>query len=388
MKYFCISLVLLSNLIWSQAANPYATIDAKMNAIPDSLTKSTSLISKYINDNFKTNNDKVRAAFYFTASRISYDVENRFALNFNETKEDKITKSLKSKKGICTNYAEIFNEITNKVGVKSLVIEGYTKQNGKVDNVAHAWCGVLLDDNWFIFDPTWASGYVNPKMQFVKKLNNVYYKADPIKIIASHMPFDYLWQFLGYPISNEQFMAGHILVKSSEPSFDYFNEIEKHENLSYLDKLKSSAQRIEIAGVKNALVFDRLAHKKSEIENLSNNQNVDKFNDIVAEFNEAIALYNNFINYRNAQFKPTFQDSTIKEMIETPRDKLAKCKADVYALKNVDSGNVLIVNGLKKNTTKALEDADEQLKFVNEYISKSKSERKAMMGQRTFFGLK
>ena len=388
MKYFCLLLMLFSNLIWSQVVNPYAIVDAKINTIPDSLTKSTSLISKYIKVNFKTNNDKVRAAFYWTASRISYDVANMYAINFNETKEDKINKSLKTRKGICTNYAEIFNDITNKVGIKSVVIEGYTKQNGKVDQVAHAWCGVLLDDNWFVFDPTWASGFVNSKMQFVKRINNYYYKAEPTKIIATHMPFDYLWQFHGFPVSNEQFIAGQVRVKPVGAPFDYFTEIEKHENLSYLDKLKSTAERIELAGVKNGLIFDRLANKKAEIENLNSNQNIDKFNAIVDEFNEAIALYNNFINYRNAQFKPTFQDSTIKEMIETPRDKLAKCKADVYALKNVDSGNLSLVNGLKKNTTKALEDADEQLKFVNEYISKSKSERKAMMGQRTFFGLK
>lgn len=384
MKYLWLYFALLfSNFTFSQVPNPYALIDAKMDKIPDSLTRSTAQISKYIKENFKSDNDRVRAAFYWTASRISYDVANMYAINFNETKEDKIEKTLKSKKGVCINYAEIFNEITNKIGVKSVVIEGYTKQNGKADYVAHAWCGAKLDDNWLVFDPTWASGYVNSKKQFVKKINNEYYKADPLKIINSHMPFDYLWQFLGYPISNEQFLAGQTKVRSNTPPFDYFTEIEKYENYSYMDKLKSSAERIELAGVKNALVFDRLAHKKAEIENLNIKQTVDNYNDIVDEFNEAIALYNNFINYRNTQFKPTFQDNTIKEMIETPRNRLAKCKEAVYNLKNVDKANISVVNGLKRNTTKALEDADVQLKFVNEYISKSKSERKAMLGQRT-----
>jgi hypothetical protein len=388
MKWFSFLIaILFSNLVFSQVTNPYAVVDAKMDKIPDSVTKSTSQIANYIKDNFKTDNDKVRAAFFWTASRISYDIENMYSINFNATKEEKINNTLKSKKGVCINYAEIFNEITNKIGVKSVVIDGYTKQNGKVDLVAHAWCGVLLDDNWFVFDPTWASGYVTPKKQFVKKMNNSYYKADPVKIIASHMPFDYLWQFLGYPVSNDQFLAGQTKIKSSEPPFDYFTEIERYESYSYVNKLKSSAERIELAGIKNALVLDRLKHKKAEIENLNVRQTVDNFNDIVTEFNEAIALYNNFVNYRNTQFKPMFQDSTIKEMIQTPRDRLAKCKDAVYALKNVDKANLSVVNGLKKSTTKALEDAENQLKFVNEYISKSKNDRKAMLGQKTILRL-
>ncbi len=369
---------LFSNLFFGQITNPYASIDSVMDKIPVESSKSTTQIAKYINENFKTDNDKVRAAFYWTAATITYDLENMFAINFNETKEEKINKTLKSKKGICINYAEIFNEITNKIGVKSVVIEGYTKQNGKADYVAHAWCGVKLDDDWFVFDPTWASGYVNQNKQFIKKLNNIYYKADPVKIIVSHMPFDYLWQFLGYPVNNEQFLSGKIQTDKSKPPFDYYNEIERYENLSYAEKLKTSAERIELAGVKNALVFDRLANKKAEIENLNNNKNAENFNKIATDFNEAINLYNNFINYRNVQFKPTFQDSTIKEMIETPRDKLIKCKEAIYALKNIDNANLQLVNGLKKSINQALLDAEAQFKFVDLYISKSKSDRKIL----------
>jgi transglutaminase/protease-like cytokinesis protein 3 len=41
---------------------------------------------------------------------------------------------------------------------------------------------------------------------FIKKLNNAYFKVEPAQIIASHIPFDYLWQFLNYPITNGGFM--------------------------------------------------------------------------------------------------------------------------------------------------------------------------------------
>ena len=366
--------------------NPYAILDKKVDAIPDSLSKSTSLLAQYIGENFKTNDEKVRAAFYWTASRISYDIENRYAINFNETKEQKIDKTLKTKKGVCINYAEIFNEITNKLGVKSVVIEGYTRQNGTASYVAHAWNGVKLGEDWFVFDPTWASGYVNQKNQFVKKFNPIYYKADPTKIIISHMPFDYLWQFLGYPISNEQFLAGQINTSKSQPAFDYYSQIERYESLPYLDKLVSSAQRIEAAGVKNALVFDRLAHKKAEIETFTHNKTSEEFNAISAQFNEAINLYNNFINYRNNRFTPAYSDATIQEMIETPRNSLLKCKELLSNLKNVDDANLPFVLNLSKSIEKSIELSNEQFAFVTTYISKSKSERKALLGQRTLLG--
>ncbi len=387
MKYIFFSFILFFPLfINAQAVNQYAAIDQKMDVIPESETKSTSLITKYINDNFKTNDEKVRAAFYWTASKISYDIENMYAINFNETKEQKIDKTLKSKKGVCINYAEIFNEITNKLGVKSVVIEGYTRQNGKASYVAHAWCGVKMGEDWFVFDPTWASGYVNQKNQFVKKFNPIYYKADPVKIIVSHMPFDYLWQFLGYPISNDQFLAGQFNINKSLPAFDYFSEIEKYENYPYIDKLVSSAQRIEAAGVKNGLVFDRLAHKKAEIETLTHNKTSQEFNAISAEFNEAINLYNNFINYRNNKFSPAYSDAVIKEMIETPRNTIARCKESLSNLKNVDDSNLPLVKGLSKSIEKSLGLCDEQLAFVNSYISKSKSERKALFVQKSILG--
>jgi hypothetical protein len=48
------------------------------------LASSTDAIANYINANFKTETDKIRAVFYWTASNISYDVPGMFDLNVNE----------------------------------------------------------------------------------------------------------------------------------------------------------------------------------------------------------------------------------------------------------------------------------------------------------------
>ncbi len=138
-----------------KVVNEYAAIDKKALQIPDSLTKTAEGIASYITTNLNTDKEKVRAIFIWVATNIEYDIDNMFAINFYEKKGDKIAKPLKTRKGICENYAELFNDICLKANIKSFVIEGYTKQNGIADNFPHAWCSVLVNNTWVMFDPTW-----------------------------------------------------------------------------------------------------------------------------------------------------------------------------------------------------------------------------------------
>src|SRR5690242_8445348 len=197
MKLIKLTLILffVSNAIFAQkkAVNPYAAIDKKALQLPDSLTKTTDQIAGYINSNFVTDSEKSRAIFIWVASNIQYDIDNMFAINFYEKKEDKIEKPLRTRKGICENYASLFTDICIKSGIKSFVIEGYTKQNGFAAYIPHAWSAALIDSSWFLFDPTWGSGYVSDG-KFFKKINNDDYKAIPATFIKSHITFDYMGQ--------------------------------------------------------------------------------------------------------------------------------------------------------------------------------------------------
>jgi transglutaminase-like putative cysteine protease len=114
---------LISFISFGQTLNGYAVIDAKMAAIPAASITSTTEIAKYIESNFKTDSDRVRASFYWTASTISYDVANMFDIDYNNTIQEKISGTLKSKKGVCIHYAEIFNDINSKMGIQSYVID-------------------------------------------------------------------------------------------------------------------------------------------------------------------------------------------------------------------------------------------------------------------------
>jgi hypothetical protein len=383
--YILLSLF-LSVLSFGQVNAGYALIDKKMAAVSTSSTNSTEAIANYINANFKTDSDKIRAVFYWTASNISYDVANMFTVNFNETPQEQIMKTLKTKKGVCIHYATVFNDISGKIGIQSYIIEGYTKQYGKVANLAHAWCAAKIDNKWYLFDPTWGSGYVNNR-KFFKKLNETYFKAEPAKLISSHIPFDYLWQFLNYPITNNEFYEGVTQINKSKKYFNFENEITKFNTLSEIDKLFESAARIEKNGVKNAMILERLEGKKKEIVYLRQNSNVEKLNSIVNDYNEAVILLNDFVHYRNNKFKPTLSDNEISNMIQAPIEKLAKCQDAIYTVGSVGTENSSSLTSLKKSINDVLAQAKEHESFVQEYLSKSKIIRKTMFTKVSWFGV-
>ena len=387
MKNICLVLFFFFSLLsFGQVNAGYPLVDAKMAVIPANSTTSTDAIAKYINANFKTETDKIRAVFYWTTSNISYDVANMFVVNFNETVQEQIARTLRTKKGVCIHYAVVFNELSQKTGIQSYIIDGYTKQNGKVSDLAHAWIAAKIDKKWYVFDPTWGSGYVN-NGRFYKKINNYYFKAEPTKIIASHIPFDYLWQFSNYPITNGEFYEGKIEINKTKKYFDFEKEIIKYNALSEADQLFDSAERIEKNGLKNAMILERYEGKKQQLTYLRHNTNIEKLNSIVNEMNQAVVLLNDFIYYRNNKFKPALSDDEISNMIETPREQLVKCQNDIYSVGSVGSKNASNLASIKKSIGAALAQAEDHSLFVKNYLSKSKIVRKTMFSKVTWFGV-
>ena len=386
MKYIFLFLMFTVVCFCQTKSAVYASIDAKMDKIPNELSTTTTGIASYINANFKSDNDKVRAAFYWTASNIRYDVENIESIDYKEISEDKIKNAVLTKKGVCIHYAEVFNDIAKKVGVKSYLVFGYTKQNGKVDIMSHAWCAVRIDNVWSLFDPTWGAGYIDKK-KFFKKINNLHYKVIPSQFIATHMPFDYLWQFLNYPVTNQEFIDGQSQLDKAKSKFDYLTEIEGYDVMSDLDKVRTSLIRMEKNGVKNKLIQEMVASKKSEVDAVQNNEAMDKFQAINDDYNQAVALFNDFIFYRNNMFKPILPDDAIKAMIEMPKQKIVDCQNRIYAIGKYNDNNTASVKSLKNAIIDILKQIEGHEKFVNDYLRKSKSGRKSTFTKVTFFGI-
>lgn len=379
--FFKIALLFWMALGFGQTPNPYALTDDKMSQIPTDLTGSAAGIARYIDTNFKTPSERIRALYYWTASNIVYDVPNMFEPNQLDSPEEKIDKALNTRKGVCIHYAEVFREIANLLDIHTVIVTGYTKQAGKVSPISHAWCAAKIDGQWYLFDPTWGAGYVD-KQKFIKKLNNAYFKVSPQKMIYTHMPFDYLWQFLNSPWNNQEFYDGKEMLNKPKKNFDYRSEIARYEKLSENEQTFEEAARVEESGLKNALIVQYHKMLKGNFTVLTANKNIDRLNELVTKYNEAIVYFNDYMMYRQRQFKPAMTDEELKAMFQTVKDKFLYCNDEVYKIGSVGSQNAAMFSDLKKNISSNLSALEKQEAFLNDYLSKTKIGRKLMLSGR------
>jgi transglutaminase/protease-like cytokinesis protein 3 len=377
----------------------YAAIDKLALQMPDSLTRTTEGIASYINGHFHEGRAKTRAAFIWIASNIQYDLANMFALNFYEKNEDKIAKPLSTRKGICENFAALFTDVCSKTGVKSYVVEGYTRQNGFTDYIPHAWCAAFMDSAWYLFDPTWGSGYVN-NGRFYKRINNEYFMARPSTLIRSHMPFDYLWQFLYYPVTNEQFYTGKTQERSGMPYFNYIDSLAAYEKQSNLEYDMAASSRIIQNGVKNSMIFDRLEHlrrdaeyEKARIEHDKAQADIDRKNQIVnlynsalGDYNEAVHDLNDYVAYYNKQFQPAKPDADIQGMIDSAASNLKAATSKLDRIHNPDQSTGVLINQFRRQISDLSARVDEQEEWLKKYFAKGKMGRKNMFVKITWFG--
>lgn len=386
MKYL-LFLLFFQAISFSQVKNFYANVEKQMNLIPEQQTKTVQEIANYIQTNFKEEELQIKAAYYYVISKVSYDVKYKFSTEIVNSEEDFVSKTIATKKGVCIHYAKFFKAIVDKLGFQCQIISGYVQQNNQIANLSHAWCAIKMKDkNWYIFDPTWDSGYVNNE-KFTQSVASKYYKMLPSTAIQSHMPFDYLWQFAKEPISNREFYNRKAFDAKPKINFDFQAEIDDYLKLSEIDKAFESSERIQKNEIINDLILEEYNYKKNIFNTTRLNKNVEKFNEIVEEYNVAIVLLNDFILYRNKEFTPSFSDAILLEMIQTPKERLENVQKEFFVLGSVGKENATSFNSLKSSISETVKQAQEQYNFVKEYISKNKKERKKMFRTTTWFGI-
>jgi Transglutaminase-like superfamily len=376
-RYLILVLVLTSIAVKAQLGN--TEVDKLMLKIPNSQTNSITSIAKYIQDNFKSDSNKIRAIYFFTATHIDYDVDNMFAINFNETTENKIEKGLKTRKGVCMHYSEVFNAIAKELNFESYVVEGMTKQNGTTDGLAHAWNAAKLNGKWYLFDATWGSGNVN-QGRFIKKLDNQYYKVIPSKLAKSHYPFDYLWQFSPNPLKANDFLYSR--PSSGKVKIDYEKLLQELPKLNEVERLNAAVERIEANGLSHSIIFDRYSHLKQTAT-------IIPYNEAVADYNEAVKKFNEYIQYRNKQFTPVKTDEEIKKMIRIPKQLNELASIKLTSLKNIDKSLGINPESLLESVIELEKNIQEQNKFVDDYINTKPGKRKGLFYTRTvtLFGI-
>ena len=336
--------------------------------IPKSLTNSTSDIAAYIKSNFNTDKEKARAIYSWVTANIRFSSDSANIINLGVNEEAKITVALRRRKGVCENYAAIFNDIALKSGLSSFVVSGYTKQNGFVDKTGHSWCVALIDKEWQLFDPTWDEG---------REMNPGYFMMSPAQFIETHIPYDPLWQLLNYPVTHRQFYSGVYKMKNT-PFFNYADSLNAYVVMDSLHKFQSCALRMQRDELNNKLVKDNYNSIKMNIETINQDKDVDLYNSSVADLNNATNILNNFIQYRNNKFTPEKEDPELDALLDGIDNNLHSA---LKKLDEIDRSQAVFTIGTDhvRDRISALSNRmKEQKEFLYRYTSTAKNLRQSL----------
>ena len=78
----------------------------------------------------------------------------------------------------------------------------------------HAWNAAKIEDNWYLIDATWDSGYVDAS-GFTKQYSTDYLLPPPETMAITHFPENSQWQLLATPLSRGEFLRQPMM----RPSF-------------------------------------------------------------------------------------------------------------------------------------------------------------------------
>jgi Transglutaminase-like superfamily len=372
MKSLLILFFLLGNLSWcmAQDENSYMQTDRIALSIPASQTDNTAALGAFIKSHFDTDAEKVRAIYTWVTSNIRYDADSLHRAILDEDKDVLITSALKRKRGVCENFASIFTDICNKSGVASFVIEGYTGQNGSVDKSTHAWCAALVNNKWFLYDPTWDIGFAFHSFAGNVKAN--FFQVDPAEFIQMHMPFDPMFQLLNYPVSYERFNNGNTGRNSNIPYFNFDDSIRQYQTLDPLNRYLSTLSRIRKNGEANAKINTKISELKMKIEIIYQDKDSELYNDAISDYNKAVNRFNDFLSYRNSNFSPLKSASEIQGIFNDVDNYIISANRGLEKVNKSNANLSLNTGDVEFALSKLSERVKEQQIFLKNYQDTAK----------------
>ena len=351
-----------------QTGNALKTVDRIIKSNNLEFEKPFQL-GQFVNQKFETEEEKARAIYIWLADNIAYDVENVFSDNRKPPK-------LNMKKGVCSDYANLFVQTAKIVDLDAYTVQGFTKQEGQVQLIPHAWVAAEIGEEWFFFDPTWAAGYIQ-EGRFHKNINTDYFKTGPEDFIKTHFPYDPFWQILEEPIKAEKFEKSDLLPKRTANP-DFSKQLKELQALDDLEQLKQEYKRIEENGICNFLLYFILREKKALAKSWEEHQFLEKLNEAQYEYEDGVFLLNEFITYRNNFFEPYESDLSLKKKIGSVIAKLEDAEEHLGEPADFPDGLNYKAANLKRGIDLAFVNVQELKEFVKKYVETPKGKRDSL----------
>jgi len=364
----------------AQKDNKYQNIDKVMLRIPDSSTYTSHDIANYINLKFANQKGKARAAFFWVTENIVYDYSDRY--NLNKKSQATTTRTLALRKGICQDYTYLLKEILDNTGIKTYVVEGYTRKGKVISYNPHAWCVSMIDSTWYFTDPTFGAGIIQDD-QFVKKRDYKFFMRSPEKFITNHIPFDPLWQFLEYPITKKDFVKGRIKPLNKNVYFNFRDTLKAYEKQNELGQIKSTYNRIKENGVESYIDYDILVHYQQAIDHFLKRNAEKEFSIALDYYNLGITFFNEYFDYRNNYFRPYKSDDAIRQMLDLIKEKFELSKNQLDSIVGPDYILTLYIENQKKLVNKNLVEVNNRKENLDKYLKIAKQYREKLSMQKS-----
>jgi transglutaminase-like putative cysteine protease len=125
---------------------------------------------------------KLKAIHDWVAGNISYDYQ---AYLVGQSQLVPASETLKSKKGVCRDYAFLVAAMSRAAGLQAKVINGQANKNNTWASQSHSWNEVYADGRWVTVDATWDAGYIQNN-NFVAALSTKYFAPDIREFALTH----------------------------------------------------------------------------------------------------------------------------------------------------------------------------------------------------------
>jgi len=223
----------------------FHAIDQHAINTPSNVEKDIRALCEYLVIPAKNDLEKTRAIFTWIAKNVSYDDTGYNSGNYIR-KDYSPAGVFKSREAVCEGYSNLFLAMCDSVGLKATKIIGYAKgysyaEGSGFKQTNHAWNAVKIDDEWRLFDATWASGYgenQNGRMKTVMKFDDYWFDVDPKEFIFSHFPENMAWQLNTKKISLREYVhmpyLGPGFFKLGFDADYVFNKAENREILQFV----------------------------------------------------------------------------------------------------------------------------------------------------------
>ncbi len=338
--------LLMASVLSAQTSNQWVDTEKKIQAMDSRNTVSIEAVSNYINKHFTNDAERLMAIYYWLGTNIDYDMASLNRPPKDESRIEIIHSTFRNRKGVCEGYAGLMDTLGKLAGIQVHTIYGFTRQQERIDDMPHAWNAAFVDDQWFLFDPTFASGSLVGR-RYMRAFDEAWFMVKPEQMIHTHMPYDPIWQFLDEPVTYRSFAAGKPKSGLYAQPIAFADSITMQMQLPKKAQYSNELRRIGLNNFTHNTVSYRTDYLSEAIRVHEANRKIALFNEATQAFNRAADLYNSYAVQRNQSRLTDSQAAHLAELLVKAMDEVTLVKSKLSMIEKPASDLMRSIRSLK-----------------------------------------